>query len=390
MITNKSILYIDDESENLIGFEASFSRYFEIATSDTVEEAQKILENNNIKVLLVDFKMPKEDGISFVLRIKDKYPDLVFILVTAFADLETAVKAMNTNIFYQFVQKPWNFDELRIILKNAVEKYDLQIERKGLIANLKNALENERKANSLKNIFLANISHEVRTPLNGIIGFSELIKESTDDNDIKEKADIVLESGNQLLFIIQDILESSFIINKELEYEEEKFNVYQILEEKLFDKQRKYNKLNNLRSFTFPGEELICSNDKNKITKIIDIIVDNAFKFADDGDVEVNIKNDREQYILSVKNTGKYIEKDKIGLIYEPFVQLEEMYSRNYGGNGLGLFIAKSYTEFIHGNIWVDSDEESGTTFYFRFSKNNTLKKVDNRVYKILKSSETI
>ncbi len=369
MITNKSILYIDDENENLIGFDASFSTDFEIATTETLDGALEILETNKIKVLLVDYKMPKEDGISFVLRVKGKYPDIIFILVTAFADLDTAVKAMNLNLFYQFVQKPWSYNELRILLKNAVEKYDLQIEKKELIDNLKHALESEKKANYLKNIFLANISHEIRTPLNAIIGFSELIHESTNDDNIKKRIDIVLDSSNQLLSIVQDILESSFIINKQLEYKKEKFNIFPILEKAIAEKKTKYEKADALKSFTFPSEELDCINDKVKITKVLDSIIDNAFKFSENGIVEVDVKNDEEQYLVSVKNTGKVIEKDKIELIYKPFVQLEELYARSYGGNGLGLFIAKSYSEFLNGNIWVESEEEKGTTFYFEFNK---------------------
>lgn len=368
MKTNKSILYVDDEIENLIGFDASFSIDFDIVTAETIDAAIEILETHKIKLLLVDYKMPKEDGISFVLRIKDKYPDLVFILVTAFADLETAVKAMNLNIFYQFVQKPWDYNELKLILKNAIEKHDLQIEKKELIGNLKKSLENEKQANHLKNIFLANISHEIRTPLNGIMGFSELIKSSTDDNSIKQKVDIIMNSSQDLMLIIQDILESSFIINNQLEYKEESFNLFPILKSTLLEKQDKYNKPDALKSFSFPSEELLCTNDRLKVTKVIDSIFDNAFKFVEDGEVEVKLQNG-EDYVLSVTNTGKHIEKDKEELIYKPFVQLEELYTRSYGGNGLGLFIAKSYAEFIKGNIWLDTENVTGTTFHFKFDK---------------------
>jgi DNA-binding NtrC family response regulator len=126
-MNDETVLYIDDESENLVGFEACFASDFSIATTDNIIDAFEILKNENIKVVLIDYKKPKEDGISFVLRIMEKYPNLVFILVTAYSDLNTATEIMKLNIFYELVLKPWNYDQLKFLIDTAIEKYNLEM-----------------------------------------------------------------------------------------------------------------------------------------------------------------------------------------------------------------------------------------------------------------------
>jgi YesN/AraC family two-component response regulator len=113
------ILYIDDDPENLLGFKLSFSNQFSIYTSKNTEEAYLILKNTIIAVVLVDYKMPVEDGIAFVDRIRREFPNVVFILVSAWAEVYFLIKALNMNCFFGFIQKPWNHLELSQMLQNA-------------------------------------------------------------------------------------------------------------------------------------------------------------------------------------------------------------------------------------------------------------------------------
>lgn len=113
------ILYIDDDPENLIGFELSFSNQFLIFTSKNTEEAYFVLKNTKIAIVLVDYKMPNEDGISFVNRVRSEFPNVVFILVSAWAEVNVLIKALNMNRFFGFIHKPWNHLELSQMLQNA-------------------------------------------------------------------------------------------------------------------------------------------------------------------------------------------------------------------------------------------------------------------------------
>ncbi|MFP4557501.1 MAG: response regulator [Bacteroidales bacterium] len=119
-----AILYIDDDKENLIGFESAFSNAFKIITAESTKQAYRILKDEgSIGIVLVDYKMPKEDGISFVLRIKDEFPQKVFIIITAWVEINRIIGEIPVNPFYGFIEKPWNYNDVEAILSNASQLY---------------------------------------------------------------------------------------------------------------------------------------------------------------------------------------------------------------------------------------------------------------------------
>ncbi|MFO8021804.1 MAG: response regulator [Perlabentimonas sp.] len=119
-----TILYIDDDKENLIGFESAFSRAFKIITAESTRQAYKILnEDNSIGVVLVDYKMPKEDGVAFVLRIKEEFPQKVFIVISAWVEINKIIGEIPVNPFYGFIEKPWDYKDVEAILSNASKLY---------------------------------------------------------------------------------------------------------------------------------------------------------------------------------------------------------------------------------------------------------------------------
>ncbi|NJK93691.1 MAG: response regulator [Bacteroidales bacterium] len=154
------ILYIDDEPENLIGFKVSFAREFLIFTAENTQEAYQIMKSQDIVVAIVDFKMPGEDGISFIERVKDEFSEVVFMVISGYADIEAVIKAINMNCLRNFVQKPWNYNEMRIVLKNAVESGQIKKENKKLLElllennrQLQESMERERNLSELKSVF---------------------------------------------------------------------------------------------------------------------------------------------------------------------------------------------------------------------------------------------
>lgn len=366
-----NVLYLDDDEENLLGFETSFSKEFNILVASSVEQATEILQSNSIAVFLVDNKMPDEDGISFVKRIGKLYPNIIYILVTAYADIDTAISAINQNIFYHFIQKPWNYIELKNVINNAIDKYVLEAEKADLVTRLEIALEKEKNANELKNIFLSNISHEIRTPLNGIIGFTEIARNQAVPENVKEFLDIINESGQQLLRTFQAVLDSSMIISNQLKYLEERFDLKELLEEingKIIAKyDRKHHIIlkNNMLSNFY-----VCS-DKHKISCILINLIDNALIYSNFNEVNIDFERLPEsgKFILKVINTNSYIDASLHDLIFEPFRQADNSLNRKYSGNGLGLYIVKSYIDFLGADIELTSDKKL-TTFSITFDTN--------------------
>lgn len=143
------VLYVDDEINNLNSFKASFRRDFEIYTASSAKEGRKILDNNEIGVIITDQRMPVMTGIEFLESILTIYPDTIRILLTGFSDINAVMDAINRGQVYKYLVKPWQNDELKMYIENALEIYHLRKENRELARKLQLAnieLENIAKS----------------------------------------------------------------------------------------------------------------------------------------------------------------------------------------------------------------------------------------------------
>ena len=139
------VLYVDDEANNLNSFKAAFRRDFEIYTASSAREGRRILENHEIGVIITDQRMPGMTGIEFLESIIPIYPDTIRILLTGFSDINAVMDAINRGQVYKYLVKPWQNDELKMYIENALEIYNLRKENKELSHKLQLAnLEIER------------------------------------------------------------------------------------------------------------------------------------------------------------------------------------------------------------------------------------------------------
>ena len=127
-----NVLYVDDEENNLQAFKASFRRYFNIYTALSVEEGKKVLKEHEIQVLITDQRMPGALGTELLAEAVLAYPDQIRILLTGYSDIEAIKDAINRGQIYQYLQKPWNDDELRQTIENAFAVYTLKKRQKDL------------------------------------------------------------------------------------------------------------------------------------------------------------------------------------------------------------------------------------------------------------------
>lgn len=131
------ILYVDDEVNNLNSFKAAFRRYFTIYTAQSAKEGRKVLEAEEIGVIITDQRMPGETGIEFLESILPIYPDTIRILLTGFSDINAVMGAINRGQVYKYLVKPWQDDELKMYIENALELYNLRKENKDLAHKLR-------------------------------------------------------------------------------------------------------------------------------------------------------------------------------------------------------------------------------------------------------------
>lgn len=240
-----------------------------------------------------------------------------------------------------------------------------QIEKELIIAKNK-AEESDR----LKTAFLQNISHEIRTPMNMIMGFSNLMVDDFDDKaNLQEHVQIVNESCNDLLNMINEILDIAKIESGQLSINNDEFNIISIFHEleqyfkHVQDIQEK-QKVTFQISVQIPIDNQVIHTDKVKLKQILINLINNAFKFTDKGIIEVGCKFDQQKNLLFyVKDDGIGIPEDKQKVIFERFVQVNKK-STNRGA-GLGLSIVQGLVDLLKGKIFLKSKPGKGSTFSF-------------------------
>jgi len=131
-----NVLYVDDESDNLTSFKATFRRAFNITTAESAEEATKLLETDEIHVILSDQRMPKTTGIEFFENIQNTFPDPIRILITGYTDINAVIDAINRGQVYKYLTKPWIEEDVKIFVEKAFEVYRLRKENTNLTNRL--------------------------------------------------------------------------------------------------------------------------------------------------------------------------------------------------------------------------------------------------------------
>jgi PAS domain S-box-containing protein len=240
---------------------------------------------------------------------------------------------------------------------------DLWNTQKELITAKDKAEESDR----LKTEFLRNISHEVRTPLNGIIGFSKLLnKKDLPLNKRSGYSAMIQTNSQQLLKIIDSIVEISFLETKQEKIHETVFCLNELCDELYSNNRIESEKRNLFYSVVknHPKEHFYIKSDRLKIKKILNHLIENALRFTNKGQIELGYQIKESNIVLYVKDTGIGIsEKNQKG-IFDRFVQEEKEISKKTGGLGLGLSISKAIANLLGGDILLESEKGKGSTFY--------------------------
>ncbi len=237
---------------------------------------------------------------------------------------------------------------------------------------LMEASEKADNANRQKTLSLASMSHELRTPLNSIIGFSDLLlDEDTTDEERGQFTKLIQTAGRSLMQLIADIIDISKIEVGEVIIQKTKFNVNTFLQEVflMFKHEKENRGKSNIELKLILSDQindLRIETDSHRLRQVFSNLLTNSLKFVDEGYIEFgysSISPDNIQFF--VKDTGVGIGADKKEVIFDQYGQSKDTYSRNREGTGLGLAISKSFVELLGGNIWVDSELDEGSTFYF-------------------------
>ena len=245
-------------------------------------------------------------------------------------------------------------------------------DRKRFEVKLVRAKEAAEAANRVKDEFIANISHEVRTPLNGVMGMLQLMQSSPLDEEQRDYVDIALHSSRNLLRVLNDLLDFSKMQAGKLDIREDSFDLAGLVAESLgFFQLQADNKGLVLEADIDPSARKHYLGDAGRIRQILFNLVGNAVKFTDGGGITVEAcelwhpEPGRKRLLFTVRDTGIGIAEKDLARIFAPFSQVDGSLTRAYQGTGLGLPIVRNLVELMGGNCEVDSAPGKGTTIRF-------------------------
>jgi signal transduction histidine kinase len=229
------------------------------------------------------------------------------------------------------------------------------------------------EANQYKNELLANITHELKTPLSSVIGFSDVLLEGVSgqlNESQQEYISIINKSGARLLELVNRMLDLSMIESGRMDLSYESFSPDYVLSIVLKRSSSLAAKKNIcVNSAIDPGLEEIIA-DADKVTEMLYNVVENSIKFTPEGGkISISVKENSDYVYFGVSDTGIGIEKKNMERIFEPFVQLDGSVSRKHGGVGLGLMLVREYVKMHNGDIQVESEYGKGTTFTLKLPR---------------------
>ncbi len=360
----------------------------QVTSAYDAAEAFRLLSSGKYDLLLLDVGLPDLDGFQVLARLKEsgQLQFLPVIVLTALASTQDKVKGLEAGAS-DYITKPVEVAELRARVRAVLRHLTMQKELRRANAELAVARDHAEAATRTKTRFLANISHEFRTPLNGVIATAGLLQESNLDPAHSEMVETIRQSGELLLATVNDILDFSRIETGQIELENRSFSLRNCLEEVVDLLAAKAHE---------KGLELIYSQDDGlpesftgdsaRLRQILINLIDNGIKFTERGEVVITVRGQPAEsatpvtttssqsplttpalWLLhfEVRDTGMGIPVEKQGKLFQFFSQIDDSDTRKHGGTGLGLAISHSLVELMGGHIGVESTPGQGATFHF-------------------------
>lgn len=249
-------------------------------------------------------------------------------------------------------------------VKRLNEELEKRVEERTI--QLKKAKEIAERANHAKSNFIANISHELKTPLNIIMTYLEYLLEEQEgklNNEQKEILEIAYNNSERLEYLIRDLLELSLLESQKVRFNYTEININKFIMNLINDRMLMMKNKDLDIVVQIPEKDVILICDTLRLRQVIDNLIDNAIKFSNGGYIEIELKEKQSNIEIVIRDSGIGIEEGKIDDVFEPFYQIDDTFSKKYKGVGLGLSIVKKIINAFGGEISVKNNTDRGCRF---------------------------
>ena len=407
-----SLLVVDDEESVAVTMGAILEMDgYEVAISTSGAAAIRMLHESEFDLVLTDLRLDDTDGLSLVTEVCRVHPETVSIILTGYASLESAIKALREGA-YDYLIKPCDVDELRAVVARGIERRQLGLQLRARLAELEEAnttiqrmnanlqeridqataelqtnLEQLQHLDRLKSRFLSMASHELKTPLTSISGLSQVLLRRMrrrlevgpptggewidEQRGHVERLELLNSQTARLGRLIDELLDVSRIESGKLDFHWAPVDLSALVQE-----------VADRLQMTTPTHTIVVDldrvtdpvvADRDHLEQVLDNLVSNAIKFSPAGEtIRVGLQDTLEEVVLSVSDRGTGIPEGQLEAIFGLFYQAEDPVSRRSGGMGLGLYISKEIVTRHGGRIWAESQPNAGSTFKIALPRRNT------------------
>jgi two-component system, sensor histidine kinase and response regulator len=369
------VLVVDDEAGMRSGVFRVLNNYeinlpevksdvkLEVIEAETAESGLQIIESQHPDILLLDHKLPGMSGLELLGKIAEKKIDVLPVMITAYASLETAIEATK-NGAYDFLAKPFSPTELKHMLRKAASRIIYKRQARNL--------EEEKK--KVRFEFISILAHELKSPLAAIQGYLNIVNDRVLGNDLAAYDNIIgrslvrLEGMKKLIF---DLLDMTRIESEQRKRELADINLLDIAKKSietciLAAKER------NIAINLDAKKDVTMKGDVFEIETILNNLISNAVKYnKDDGKVDINITADDKWVVINVADTGIGLKREEVDKLFKDFIRIKNEKTRNILGSGLGLSTVKKLAHLYGGKISVKSEFSQGSSFVVELLKNS-------------------
>lgn len=359
-----NILYVDDEPDNLTVFKIAFRRHYNIYTSTSAAEGLELLQKEKIHVVVTDQRMPDMTGVEFLSLIPEE-PYITRILLTAYTETQALIDAVNAGHIYRYINKPWKLDDLKQTLENAVENQKLIETNQKLLYNLQQSNQQLETANeelriknkqlyeldTAKSEFINIISHEIKTPLNGIIGLTRLLSSQIEAEEYKDFFDALRFSVDRLDEFSQNAIFLTQLETQTYKVTIHKHNLKEIVNSAINSLHAKASEKKITIDLGDIQTKLVVNTDGVLLQKCLTTILDNALRYSPEKSiVKIETTIDDNQFIICVKDQGPGFSPQAKERLFKYFGIGEVHYDQQVG---LGLSLVNMGMQSLGGSTKV-------------------------------------
>ncbi|HCL00487.1 MAG TPA: hypothetical protein DHW42_10345 [Candidatus Marinimicrobia bacterium] len=360
-------LVVDDEPGMRLGIRKVLSKYtlklpdvdeeigFEVDLAESGEEAIEKIGANRPDVLLLDYKLPSMSGLEVLEKVRAEDSEMVIIMITAYASLDTAVSAIKRGAF-DFLAKPFEPAELKKTVSKAVQNLILARQVRKL----------EREKHQVRFQFISVLGHELKSPLNAIEGYLNIMHDRIAGDDLGSYDQMIRRSQVRIQGMrkmIADLLDLTRIESGQKKRELSEQNVFTIAKTALETVQPSADEKGitvNLNAH----DPIMMNCDSGEIEIVLNNLLSNGVKYnRENGKVDLVIKKNKNLVTFSATDTGIGMTKEECDRLFGEFVRIKNAKTRNILGSGLGLSIVKKIAAMYSGSVSVTSTPDIGSTF---------------------------